>query len=170
MQFTQLNMIDEKSVNQKIEQIALMLNKKKVIVAFSGGVDSSVVALLAKHHCSEILLVMQDGFSVGVGETDYAKNIAEILELPLKFIKYDEYNLSENYANNPSDRCYYCKQLLHGQLEKLRIESGFDLVINGTNASDLGGHRPGFKAVKEYNSLSPLVEADLSKTYVVAVG
>ena len=156
-------MINEMSVNQKIAEIALMLNNKKVIVAFSGGVDSSVVSLLAKHYCSKVLLVMQDGLSVGIGETDYAKKIAEILELQLKFIEYNEFELSESYANNPSNRCYYCKQLLHDQLEKMRIENRFDLVINGTNASDLNGHRPGLKASKEFNSISPLVEAKLLK-------
>ncbi len=101
-------MINEELINQKIEKVAKILNKQKVIVAFSGGVDSSVVALLAKIYSSQILLIMQDGLSVGLGEVDYAKNIAKRLGLPLQFIEYNEYELSENYAKNPSNRCYFC--------------------------------------------------------------
>lgn len=163
MQFTQLEMINEELVNQKIGKIAKILGNQKVIIAFSGGVDSSVVAFLAKKYSDQVILIMQDGLSVGLGEVDYAKNIAKLLNLPLQFIKYNEFELSENYAKNPSNRCYYCKQLLHGQLEKIRVEKDYDFVINGTNASDLEGHRPGYTAIEEFGAISPLVKSELSK-------
>lgn len=106
---------------------------------------------------------MQDGYSIGIGEIDYAKNLASILNLELEFLYYNEYEISENYAENPHNRCYYCKGLLHKELERLRVAKGFDIVLNGTNASDLQGHRPGYQAVQEKGASTPLVDANLSK-------
>lgn len=163
MQLTQLELIDEKEIKRKIEHVQLNLSNKKVIIAFSGGVDSSVLAFLAKKFCKKVLLVMQDGYSIGIGEIDYAKNVASILNLELEFLYYNEYEISENYAENPHNRCYYCKGLLHKELETLRITKGFDMVLNGTNASDLQGHRPGYQAVQEKGASTPLVDANLSK-------
>ncbi|MCE7734302.1 MAG: ATP-dependent sacrificial sulfur transferase LarE [Candidatus Heimdallarchaeota archaeon] len=163
MQLTQLELIDEKTIKRKIDHVQLNLSNKKVIIAFSGGVDSSVLAFLAKQFCKKVLLVMQDGHSIGIGEIDYAKNLASILNLDLEFLYYNEYEISENYAENPHNRCYYCKGLLHKELEKLRVAKGFDMVLNGTNASDLQGHRPGYQAVQEKGAITPLVDANLSK-------
>jgi len=129
-------------------------------------VDSSVLAFLAKQFCQQVLLVMQDGYSIGIGEIEYATKIARFLNLKLEFLYYNEYEISENYADNPDNRCYYCKEILHQELEKIRVANGFDLVLNGTNASDLKGHRPGYQAVQEKGACTPLVDANLNKSEI----
>ncbi|MHA2029562.1 MAG: ATP-dependent sacrificial sulfur transferase LarE, partial [Candidatus Kariarchaeaceae archaeon] len=161
-----MDLIDERIINQKIDVIEGMLKNKKVIIAFSGGVDSTVLAYIAKKFCDKVLLIMQDGYSVGIGEVDYAKKMVEILNMEIEFIYYNEYEISENYASNPDNRCYFCKELLHEFLENLRITKEFDLVLNGTNSSDLLGHRPGYQAVLEKKAQSPLVIAGLTKSEI----
>ena len=91
---------------------------------------------------------------------------AEDLGLPLRLIEYNEFELDENYARNPENRCYYCKNLLHGFLEEIRRNEGYDVVINGTNATDILGHRPGYTAIQEFQAKSPLLDGGLSKLEV----
>ena len=81
-------------------------------------VDSSVVSFLANQYAEEVLLIMQDGLSVGIGEKDFAVDQAKQLGIPLEIIEYNEFDFSVDYQKNPENRCYYCKQLLHDFLEK----------------------------------------------------
>lgn len=161
--YVQLDTIDEDKIAAKIEIVQQLLNGKKIIVAFSGGVDSVVVAHLAKTVATDVLLIMQVGSSVGIGEQENAQHVAQLLQLPLEFLEYDEYVESDAYARNPPNRCYYCKDLLHDKLEAIRKTHNFDVVVGGTNFSDLFGHRPGYAAVQEHNALSPLITAQLTK-------
>ncbi len=140
-----------------------MFKNKRVIVAFSGGVDSTVVAFLLSKIANSVLLVIQDGDSLASGEIENARNVAKQLNLGLHVIKYNEFEESVNYAQNPANRCYYCKQLLHSKLEQLRVELSYDVVVNGTNYSDLSGHRPGYKAISELGAATPLADFKLTK-------
>lgn len=140
-----------------------MLSGKKILVAFSGGVDSSTLAAISKESAKETLLVMQIGDSVATGEKELASRIASDLNLDLKYLNYNEFEESQSYAQNPENRCYYCKWLLHDKLENLRRQLGFDYVVNGTNFSDLNGHRPGYQALLEFNVLSPFVDVQMTK-------
>jgi len=162
----ELELYNRSILDQKLDQVRQLLAGKKVIVAFSGGVDSSVVAYLAGEYADEALLVMQTGASVAIGEDDFAKDQAAQIGLPLEFIDYDEVDYSEDYAANPSNRCYYCKELLHDFLEDIRKDRGYDIVVSGTNATDLGGHRPGHQAQLEAGVINPLVDADITKQEV----
>jgi len=159
----ELEIYSSETIDKKLEFIREELSGKSVVVAFSGGVDSTVLAYLCGKFADTTLLVMQTGSSIAIGEVQLAQQQAEQLNLPIEFIEYDEVDYSDDYAANPSNRCYYCKQLLHGFLEKKRHALGFDLVVSGTNASDLQGHRPGHQAALEAGVVNPLADASLSK-------
>ncbi|MCE7736623.1 MAG: ATP-dependent sacrificial sulfur transferase LarE [Candidatus Heimdallarchaeota archaeon] len=143
-----------------------LLNGKKVVVAFSGGVDSSVVAFLAREYAAETLLVMQTGSSVPKSEVDIARNQASQLGLQIRFIDYNEVDHSAEYALNDENRCYHCKSLLYSFISKIKEEVGYDYILSGTNISDLKGHRPGHQASMENDVLNPLVLAKMNKSEV----
>lgn len=166
MVLTPLQTIDYSLIEMKIDTITRFLSKKRVVIAFSGGVDSTLVAYFASKYAKDSLLVMQTGLSVGIGEAEVARQVANDLGLPLRFIEYNEFELDTNYAKNPENRCYYCKSLLHHFLEDIRRNENYDVVINGTNATDILGHRPGYLAIQEFQAQSPLLNAGLSKLEV----
>ncbi len=161
-----INIINDKSIDAKLSQIRDLLEGKKVIVAYSGGVDSSVVGVLAKKYAKETKLIMQIGSSVARSEIDNALKQASQLDLGVEFIEYNEYQLSDEYVENDENRCYYCKTLLYNFLEEKRNEYHYDLILSGTNSSDLTGHRPGHKAGQETGIKNPLLIANISKPEV----
>ncbi len=165
----ELGLLTENSLLPKIEVVKQILNGASAIVAFSGGVDSSTLAAIAKESCTDVLLVMQTGYTVASGEKEIAQNVAKFLDLPILFLEYNEFDESPEYASNPENRCYFCKSLLHEKLEQIRKERGYDFVLNGTNISDLAGHRPGYQAIKEFHALSPFVDAKLTKMEIRAI-
>ncbi len=161
-----INIIDNKTIKMKLSKIRDLLEGKKVIVAYSGGVDSSVVGVLAKKYAKETKLIMQIGSSVAQSEIDNALKQASQLDMTVEFIEYNEYQLSNEYVENDKNRCYYCKTLLYNYLDEKRIEYHYDLILSGTNSSDLGGHRPGHRAGKETGIENPLLIANISKPEV----
>ncbi len=162
----ELEIFNLEKIQKKIEIVENLLYGKKILVAFSGGVDSSVVSFFASQYAKEVLLVMQDGLSVGIGEKDFAVKQANQLGISLEVIKYNEIDYSNEYQRNPKNRCYYCKQILHEFLDEIKEDRNFDLVISGTNYSDLKGHRPGHKATLEKGVLNPMVIAKITKQEV----
>ncbi|MDH5404200.1 MAG: ATP-dependent sacrificial sulfur transferase LarE [Candidatus Heimdallarchaeota archaeon] len=161
-----LGIINHNNIQHKLEFIENKLVGKKIIVAFSGGVDSTCMAYLSKKYGEKVLLVMQTGISVSIEEQDEAQSIAEELKLPLKFIEYNEIELSLNYQNNDENRCYYCKTILYNKLNEVKEKYKFDLIVTGTNKSDLSGHRPGHRSSIENNINNPLVDAEITKEEV----
>jgi uncharacterized protein len=140
-----------------------------VIVAFSGGVDSSLVAYVAAEVLGENSLAVTSG-SKSLKRTDLAltTELAEKWGMQHQVIVTDELT-KPDYRANPVDRCFHCKSSLYEALEALAIERGNVKVLNGTNCDDLGDHRPGLIAADNHEVASPLVEAGFTKPDIRAL-
>ena len=136
----------------------------RVLTAFSGGVDSTLVAAVARQVLGRdsAPAVIGDSPSLPRSEFAEAKQLAEDLGLRLVVIVPNE-QADPGYQANAGDRCYYCKTHLYDQLQAYASEQGYATIFNGTNADDLGDHRPGLIAASEARVVSPLVEAGLDK-------
>ncbi len=135
----------------------------RVLVAYSGGVDSSYLAWKAYQVLGKnALAVTADSPSVPSQQRRVALQVAAQFGFPHEFINTDEVE-NPDYRENPPNRCYYCKDELFTRLSSIAAERGFAFVLDGLNAEDLGDYRPGRKAADEHRVRSPLVEAGLTK-------
>ena len=134
------------------------------MTAFSGGVDSTLVAVAARRALGResAPAVLGDSASLPRRELHDARRLAEDLDLRLIEVAPGEQD-DAGYQANAGDRCYFCKTHLYATLHRTAAELGIDLIANGTNADDLGDHRPGLRAADEARVISPLLEADLNK-------
>jgi uncharacterized protein len=131
---------------------------ESALIAFSGGVDSSVVAALAKRAFGDATVaVTVDNGALHHGEVEHAAAIANEIGIRHIVITLNPLNAFEVKQNDP-ERCYYCKKLVFRTLRDLADELHLNAVMDGTNASDLTGYRPGLKALRELGIVSPLIE------------
>ncbi len=143
--------------------------KGRVLVAFSGGVDSGLVARLVHDALGDrALAVVTDAETLSRRELDAARAEAEEIGIPLRVVPVSEL-ASEDYRRNPTNRCYFCRQELAGVLVDLARREGFGTIADGVNASDLGDDRPGIRAMDEAGVWHPLVEAGMAKADVRAM-
>ena len=140
-----------------------------VLVAFSGGVDSSVVAAIAHDALGEdAVACTAKSETLPAAELDDARRVAEEIGVRHEVVEFSELDSPEFVAND-GDRCYHCRTMRLGRLFDRASERGIDVVCDGTNASDAdGGHRPGLQAVDELDAYSPLLEHGFSKDDVRA--
>lgn len=150
------------STNSKFSKIERLFRGKKVLVAFSGGVDSTVLAHIAKQSAAESKLLTIDSITFPRTELQAAKDVAKELDIELEIIQVDELS-NKDLVSNPVDRCYHCKKELASVWLKTAKKLGMNLVVEGTNASDMEGHRPGAKALEEAGVISPFRDAGITK-------
>jgi len=149
-------------IQSKIDGIYNILRGKSVLVAFSGGVDSSLMVSLAKDVAKKVLAITINSQIIPPEEVERAKRVARELGVDHTVIWVDRLR-NPRFVANPSNRCYYCKKELSRDLKKIAEEKGYELIVEGTNASDTAGHRPGVLALKEEGILSPYLIAGITK-------
>ena len=159
---TRLNKETAASNNQRdndFERVyARIRSYESALIAFSGGVDSSLVAALARRALGdETVAVTVDTGVLHHGEVDHAIAIAKTIGIRHLSISVDPLIISEIAQNDP-ERCYYCKKFVFGALRDLADKLRLNEVMDGTNASDFAGHRPGTKALQELRIISPLYD------------
>lgn len=140
-----------------------------VMVAYSGGVDSTLLAVAAWDALGDrALAVTAASPSLAPEELDDARAYAAQFGFAHRIVETQEVD-DPRYAANDGARCYFCKVNLYGVLEPLAEAKGYAWIANGTNLDDLGDYRPGIAAGKEHGARSPLVEAELTKADVRAL-
>jgi len=134
------------------------------IVAFSGGIDSSLLLFLArKWQGREAAIgVISDSESLKRKDLKLAHDFSKLFDIHLEVIETRELE-DERYNQNPLDRCYFCKDHLYTDLQKISDKYPGFPVLNGTNVDDHGDYRPGMKAATEYQVLSPLADCGITK-------
>jgi pyridinium-3,5-biscarboxylic acid mononucleotide sulfurtransferase len=141
------------------------LNHKKVLVALSGGVDSCLVAYMARKYLGKENAISVIGVSPSLKAKDLrlSADFCNQFDIKLVEINPDEIN-DPNYNSNPINRCYFCKSNLYESMYSLQKSNYHEFeILNGNNRSDFGDYRPGLKAAEEYVALSPLAECGLDK-------
>ncbi|WP_321420272.1 ATP-dependent sacrificial sulfur transferase LarE [uncultured Methanomethylovorans sp.] len=150
----------------KMQQIKEALSLKScVLVAFSGGVDSSVLAALAHEALgNKALAITINMHSLPEGELQIAEDIAREIGIRHKVMDFDEFTVPEFVENSPK-RCYYCKRSILGLLLEVAKKEGSEVVIEGTNITEMQGNRPGMQAVAEMTKrvISPFLQFSVSR-------
>ena len=166
-----MNVAAEDSLAPKQERLRRLLGgMESVVVAFSAGVDSTVVLKVALDVLGRGKVLAATGVSPSLAQRELqsVKDLAALMDAPLELVGTDEVNKPE-YAANPTNRCYHCKTELYTRLSGVAKERGFAAVVNGVNADDVGDWRPGMRAAQEWAVRAPLLEAGLNKADVRAL-
>ena len=138
-----------------------------VLLGFSGGVDSAYLGVVAVEALGADRVLAVIGRSASYPEEQWAtaRSVAERFGVPVLEVETNELE-DPRYAGNPTNRCYFCKSELWSRLLPIAHERGFAVVVDGTNADDLGGHRPGMAAARERDVASPLADVGMTKAEI----
>ena len=152
---------------QKLEQLKTIFTEmEQALIAYSGGVDSTLVAKIAYDVLGDrALAITAQSPSLLPEELEDARIQAATIGIPHQVVATHEMD-NPNYTSNPVNRCYFCKSELHDTLKPLAIQRGYPYVVDGVNADDLRDYRPGIQAAKERGVRSPLAEVGVTKAEV----
>jgi uncharacterized protein len=161
----------DRDLTSSIDALVSDLSRRgSVLVAYSGGVDSAVVAALAHKAVGERALAVTAAAETLAGaELDHARRLATEIGIRHETVTYSELDDPE-FVANPSHRCYVCQGMRMGTMVRVAAERGFAVVCDGTNASDPGPDRPGLRAVQESGVYSPLLAHGITKEGTRAIG
>ena len=146
---------------------AWMRDHAPLLIGFSGGVDSAYLAAVAVSELGADRMLAVIGRSASYPEEQWrdARELARRFRIPVLEVNTDEMN-DPRYAENPTNRCYFCKTELWSRLAPVARERGFATIADGTNADDLGDYRPGARAAREHGVVSPLAELGFTKSEI----
>ena len=152
---------------QKLEQLRkLFRDMERALIAYSGGVDSTLVAKIAYDVLGDrALAITAVSPSLLPEELIDAQTQAAQIGIQHELVETREMD-NPDYTSNPVNRCYFCKSELHDTLKPLALKRGYPYVVDGVNADDLQDYRPGIQAAKERGARSPLAEVGVSKAEV----
>ncbi len=166
---TVVSIPEDPSLLEKIEMIkGAIAEKEKVLVAFSGGVDSTTLAALAFEVLGDnALAVTLDSCAIPKSELENAKRTAKQIGIRHIVLEHDMLS-NEMIRQNDPDRCYYCKKLFMRTLKDVIDQEGLNVLLEGTNASEITGRRPGWAAINEAGDLvfTPYTEFGITKKEV----
>ncbi len=151
-----------KNLRGKLENLTSFLKNKEVIIAFSGGVDSSLLAFLSNKYAKKALLVTEKSILYPDDEIRLTSEFAKEYSITHLIIERDPLK-DENFRVNPKNRCYICKTGLYKDIIKIKEERNFDLILDGSNIDDLSDYRPGMQALKELNITTPYIDFKINK-------
>ena len=151
-----------KNLRSKLENLTSFLRNKKVITAFSGGVDSSLLAFLSNKYAKKALLVTEKSILYPEDEIRLTSEFAKKHSIAHLIIERNPLK-DEKFKANPKNRCYICKTGLYEDIIKIKEERDFDIILDGSNIDDLSDYRPGMQALKELNITTPYIDFKINK-------
>lgn len=155
-------------MNRKMQRLKVYINKlESVLVAFSGGVDSTFLLKVCKDVLGKdkVLAATIKSNLIPESELKEARELAELIGVKHIIVEFDVLNIPEIYENT-SKRCYYCKKEIFSKLVLSAKELNLNYVVDGSNFDDIGDFRPGLKALKELGIKSPLKESKITKDLI----
>lgn len=146
--------------------VKFLKDKGKVCIGFSGGVDSTFLLSVAKKVLGDNVLAVTALSSMNPErEKNEGVNFCKSIEAKHILIEADEYSIPEFVLNN-KERCYFCKKSIFTKIKEIAKSEGYDVVLDGSNVDDDSDYRPGMRAIKELGIISPLKEANLTKSEI----
>ncbi|WKY48716.1 ATP-dependent sacrificial sulfur transferase LarE [Eubacteriaceae bacterium ES3] len=152
------------NLNEKLKNLKdIIAREKKVCIAFSGGVDSTLLLKVASDTPDvQVLPILVDGAMMPRSEFQEAIKLSKSMGIEPLVIETNIFSIPQ-FAKNGEDRCYHCKKFLFEQIKQAAIDAGYSVIMDGSNLDDDKDYRPGIKALGELGILSPLKMAQLTK-------